>query len=69
VSVTEARCAAAICRAKLDHPQFSRIPDAQLFEFAQNRESLKTLEIQLDTRAPRTTTLYFLRPASSPAAE
>ncbi len=57
----EAACAATICRAKLDHPGWPRIPEDKFVQFTLNRESLGTMEIQLDTRAEGITTLYFLR--------
>jgi hypothetical protein len=59
----EATCAATICRAKLSHPDWPRIPEDKFVTFTLNRESLGTLEIQIDTRVERITTLYFLRQA------
>lgn len=61
VSVAEAKCATTICRAKLSHPGSPRIPDDQLVKFTLHRDSLGTMELQLDTRAEGTTTLYLLR--------
>jgi hypothetical protein len=66
VSVEETRCAATICRAKLRHPVHARIPDDDLVRFSLNRESLASMEIQLDTRSEKTTTLYFLRRVGLP---
>jgi hypothetical protein len=66
VSVAEAKCAKSICRAKLEHPAWPRIPDDRFTAFVLNRESLKTMEIQLDTRTQGATTLYFLRSAPLP---
>jgi hypothetical protein len=57
----EVTCASTICRAKLRHPEWPRIPEDRFVKFTLNRESLGTMEIQLDTRAERTTTLYFVR--------
>jgi hypothetical protein len=57
----EAACASTICRATLSHPGWPRIPEDEFVRFTLNRESLGTMEIQLDTRAEGTTTLYFLR--------
>lgn len=61
VTIAEARCGTTICRTRLSHPQSARIPDDEFVRFTLNRESLGTMEIQLDTRADGTTTLYFLR--------
>jgi hypothetical protein len=57
----EARCASSICRATLTHPGWPRIPEDRFVQFTLNRQSLGTMEIQLDTRTEGTTTLYFIR--------
>jgi hypothetical protein len=67
MTVTDAKCAATICRVTLAHPGSPRIPEATFMDFTLDRESLGTMEIQLDTRNDGSTTLYFLRPGPAPA--
>ncbi len=57
----QASCAKTICRARLAHPGWPRIPEDKLVQLTLHRESLGTMEIQLDTRSEGVTTLYFLR--------
>jgi hypothetical protein len=60
-SVDEVVCSSSLCRAKLTHPEWPRIPSDKFAQFALNRGSLGTMEIQLDTREEGATILYFLR--------
>ena len=67
VSVAAVTCGSTICRAQLSHPGSPRIPDDKFIQFTLHRESLGSMEIQLDVRAERSTTLYFVRRATSTA--
>ncbi|WP_437544346.1 hypothetical protein WME97_35565 [Sorangium sp. So ce367] len=68
VSVHDVACASSLCRAKLTHPEWPRIPNDKFLQFSLNRGSLGPMEIQLDTREKGATVLYFLRREHAPAA-
>jgi hypothetical protein len=65
--VDQVFCASSLCRARVSHPTWPRIPNDRLVKFAMNRESLGTMEMQLDGSEQGATTLYFLR--KEPGAE
>lgn len=69
VSVDEVTCSSSICRAKLTHPEWSRIPSDKFIQFTLNRGSLGAMEIQMDTREEGATVLYFLRTEQAPAEQ
>jgi hypothetical protein len=64
--VDEVVCGSSTCRVKLSHPEWPRIPDDEFFDFTMNRESLETMEIQVDSRDEGATVLYFLRKDAAP---
>ncbi|WP_437726642.1 hypothetical protein [Sorangium sp. So ce861] len=61
VSVDEVVCSSSICRAKLTHPEWPRIPGDKLVQLSLRRGSLGTMELQMDTRQEGATVLFFLR--------
>jgi hypothetical protein len=61
VSIKQLHCASSLCRAELQHPASPRIPYVKFVTFTLNRESLGSMELQLDTRDEGVTALYFLR--------
>ncbi|WP_437895542.1 hypothetical protein [Sorangium sp. So ce124] len=67
VSVHDVVCASSLCRAKLTHPEWPRIPNDKFLQFSLNRGSLGPMEIQLDTREKGATVLFFLRREHAPA--
>jgi len=63
VRVDQVFCASSLCRVTLSHPSWPVIPSDRLGRFALNRESLGSMEMQLDGRKAGESTLYFLRQA------
>ncbi len=68
VRVSEATCASTLCRVKLSHPDFARIPPGFMFAFDVARAPLAVTEVEYDNREERVTTLYFKR-GPAPAAQ
>ncbi|WP_437294520.1 hypothetical protein [Sorangium sp. So ce426] len=66
VSVDDVVCSSSLCRAKLAHPRWPRIPSDKFIQFTLSRGSLATMEIQVDTRDEGATVLYLLRRERAP---
>lgn len=66
LSVDDVVCSSRLCRAKLTHPRWPRIPSDKFIQLTLGRGSLATMEIQVDTRDEGATVLYFLRRERAP---